>query len=156
MSMFASRITISGAELPAATASFLEIVHQFVFRGSACREKRVELCRGCPQCRHMRGILAWAGRDVVSHRFSMASNGDRPGCFQERCQPLPKFPNPDSLCLHVDLAYCVHVITQRSGRKGAPSLTAARTKRGLPSPIPAGLRRPATPRFREPLRGCLA
>jgi len=37
ISMFASRITISGADLPAATACFLEIVHQFVFSGSTCR-----------------------------------------------------------------------------------------------------------------------
>jgi hypothetical protein len=48
ISTFASRITISGADLPAATACFLEIVHQFVFSGSTCREERVELCRGCP------------------------------------------------------------------------------------------------------------
>lgn len=86
---------------------------------------------------------------------SMASNGDWPGCLQERCHPLPKLPNPDFLCLHVNVALlCTHDNTK--GREGAPSLTSARTKRGLSSPIPAGLRRPATPRFGEPLRGCLA
>jgi hypothetical protein len=42
------RVENSSADLPAATACFLEIVHQFVFSGPAGREKRVELCRGCP------------------------------------------------------------------------------------------------------------
>ena len=135
-------------DLPAATACFLEIVHQFVFRGSTCREKRVELCRGCPQCRHMRGILAWAGRDVISHRFSMASNGDRPGCFQERCQPLPKFPNPDFLCLHVISPYCVHMITQseREGRSPFPDFSPHKTRSSVTHPSGA------TPPRNAPLR----
>jgi dTDP-4-amino-4,6-dideoxygalactose transaminase len=33
----------------------------------------------------------------------MPGNGDRPGCFQELRRLLPKFPNPDFLCLHETL-----------------------------------------------------
>src|ERR1700753_1178989 len=73
----------------------------------------------------MRGILAWVGRDVIPHRLSMASNGNRSGGLQEHCHLLTKFPNPDFLRLHIPSPYCVHMITQTKREGGSKSFRGA-------------------------------
>lgn len=101
ISMFASRTTISGVGLlSAVTACLFEVVQQLIFGDSACCEECIKLYGRRSQSPQVRSILAGTGGDVISHRFSVARNGDRSGSFQECCQLLTKFPNADLLCLH--------------------------------------------------------